>query len=542
MLNGQMMDYPLTIDRILEHAYRLYPKKQIVSHLPDGAKHAYSYTDLYHRTKKLANVLVSLGVKQGDRIGTFAWNTYQHVEMYYGIPGVGAVCHTLNIRLYSEQLAYIVNHAEDKIIFVDASLWHLFSIIRDQIHSVEQIIVFNEDDSFRNRVQGVLFYEELMAAASDEFEWQVNDERTAMGLCYTSGTTGDPKGALYSHRSMYLHTMGANQAMSLGIVESDTVLPVVPQFHAMAWGIPYTALMAGADLILPGPFLKPEALADIIESYQVTVGAAVPSIWNGIYQHVKTLPRNLSSMRTLLVGGSAMPKALIQAYENELGVNVVHSWGMTETSPMATISRPHKHHKSQPASKQFEVKARQGYPMAGIELRIVGDEGNELVWDGVTMGELQVRGPWVVNSYFKQAPSAEYFTEDGWFRTGDVATIHPDGFMRITDRTKDLVKSGGEWISTVAIESVLMAHPKIIEAAVIAIPDEKWTERPMAVVVKGVDQELSKEAITEFLHPQFAKFWLPDEIVFVESLPKTSVGKFDKKELRRQYAEGLLIP
>ncbi|MCH8291924.1 long-chain fatty acid--CoA ligase [Candidatus Poribacteria bacterium] len=540
-MHGLMMDYPLTMDRILEHAYRLYPHKRITTKLPDGSMHQYTYTHLYERVKRLANVLGKLGVKPGDRVGTFAWNNYQHLELYYAIPCSGAVCHTLNIRLFPEQLTYIVNHAEDKVVFIDATLLPLFEGVAEQIDCVQHYVLFNADRGLETKLPNVSFYEELMADADDDYEWRATDENAAMGLCYTSGTTGDPKGVLYSHRSMYLHTMGANQANSLALTEADVVLTVVPQFHAMAWGLPYACAFAGAEMVMPGPHLKPPDLAEMIAEEKVTVPAGVPTIWTGLYHELKENPRDVSHVRALLVGGAAMPRALIEAYEKDLNINVLHAWGMTEMSPLGTVSHLQSHHHELPKHEQWDVKARQGYPVAGVEMRIVNDAGEELLWDGVTMGEVQVRGPWIAKAYYKVDSSSEHFTPDGWFRTGDVATMSEDGYMHITDRTKDLVKSGGEWISSVALENSLMAHQSVMEAAVIAIPDERWGERPMAVVVLASDANpVTDEELLEYLAPKFPKFWLPNRLAFIEEIPKTSVGKFDKKVLRHRYAEGKL--
>jgi acyl-CoA synthetase (AMP-forming)/AMP-acid ligase II len=542
MLQGLMMDYPLTVDRILEHANRMFPHKKIKTRLPNGAMHEYTYADFHRRVKRLGNLLVGLGVTSGDRVGTFAWNNYQHMELYYGVPGAGAVCHTLNIRLFPEQLAYIINHAEDKVIFVDGTLLPLLQRIADHLGRVEHFVLFNTPPGTEVKLPGQIHqYEELMAAASEEFQWRVEDERQAMGLCYTSGTTGNPKGALYSHRSIYLHTLGSLLANSIGLTEADTVLPVVPQFHAMAWGIPYSAAMAGADLVMPGPHLRPDLLAQMIEEERVTMPAGVPTIWNGLYHELKQHPRDISCIRALVVGGSAMPRSLIEAYEKEFGVTVYHAWGMTETSPLGSISRLLSHHQSLPDHKQWDIKAKQGYAVPGVEMRIVNDAGEELPWDGATMGSLEVRGPWVVKDYFKMEGSRDNFTDDGWFRTGDVVTISEDGFMSITDRTKDLVKSGGEWISSVELENHLMGHPKVNEAAVIAIPHPQWLERPLAVVVLAADAgECSPDELRNFLEPRVARWWLPDDFAFVAEIPKTSVGKFDKKVLRQRHLEGKL--
>ncbi|MEZ4868819.1 MAG: long-chain fatty acid--CoA ligase [Caldilineaceae bacterium] len=540
-MQGLMMNYQLTLDRILEHGRRLYPHKQIWTKLPNGTFHHYTFADFYQRVKRLANVLEGLGVTVGDRVGTFAWNNYQHLEMYYGIPGAGAVCHTLNIRLSAEQLAYIINHAEDKVIFVDGTLLPLFEKLAGQIDCVQHVVLINAPKGTSIQLPNVLYYDDLMAAASDEYTWQCTDENMAMGLCYTSGTTGNPKGALYSHRSMYMHTLGVCLANSLAITEADVVLPVVPQFHAMSWGLPFACIYAGADMIMPGPHLQAQPLAAMITEHKVTVAAGVPTIWTGLYHELKANPRDISSIRALVVGGSAMPRSLIEGYEKELGVNVMHAWGMTEMSPLGTVSNLQGHHRTLSDHEKWDIKAKQGYMVPGVEMRIVNDEGHELPWDGATMGEVQVRGPWVIRSYFKREPTAENFTPDGWFRTGDVATISADGYMEITDRTKDLIKSGGEWISSVALENALMAHPKVMEAAVIAIPDERWAERPLACVVRapGVGQ-VSEAELLEHLAPQFAKFQLPDRVIIIDAIPKTSVGKFDKKVLRQQYAEGWL--
>jgi fatty-acyl-CoA synthase len=540
-MEALMMNYPLTLDRILEHANRVYPHKRISTKQIDGSMHRYTYADLYKRVKRLANALVTLGVQPGERVGTFAWNNYQHLELYYGIPAMGGVCHTLNIRLFPDQLTYVVNHAGDKVVFIDGTLLPLFERVAAKLTTVQTYVLFNTPPGVETKLPNALVYEELMAEASEEFDWYPAQETDAMGLCYTSGTTDNPKGVLYSHRSTYLHTLGECHPNALGLSSRDIVLPVVPQFHVMAWGLPYSCALSGAELVMPGPHLKPQQLAQMIEEEKVTIPAGVPTIWNAMYQELMINRRDVSHVRALVVGGSAMPRSLIEGYEKNLGVNVLHAWGMTEMSPVGTASQLQAHHADLPDHEKWDIKAKQGYVIPGVEMRLCNEQGEELPWDNTTMGEVQVRGPWIARQYYGVDPTPESFTADGWFRTGDVATISEDGYMHITDRTKDLVKSGGEWISSVALENALMAHPKVLEAAVIAIPDEKWDERPLAAVVLTPEAgPVTEVELMEFLAPQFAKFWLPDRYVVVADIPKTSVGKFDKKVLRHRYAEGLL--
>ncbi len=538
-MQGLMMDYPLTIDRILEFANRMFPRKQIITRMPDGSTHRYSYNDLYKRVKKLANVLGLLGVQPGDRVGTFAWNNYQHLELYYAIPCSGAVCHTLNIRLSPDQLAYIVNHAEDKVVFVDGTLLPLFEKVVNDLTTVEKYVLFNVDKDVETSLPNVLYYEDLLAEADDEYEWNITDENMASGMCYTSGTTGNPKGALYSHRSTYLHAMGTNLASSLGFTEADTALLIVPQFHVMAWGFPYSALFAGANVVMPGQHLQPGPLIEMLTEEKVTVANGVPTIWTGVLQELRANPRDISSVRALVIGGSALPRGMIEGYEKEFGIPTLHAWGMTEMSPLGTVSKLQQHHLKLSPKEQMDIRAKQGYALNIVEMRTVGDDGQELPRDGKTMGEIQVKGPCIIQSYYRA--EADTFTEDGWFRTGDVGIIDEDGYMQITDRTKDLIKSGGEWISSVDLENMLMGHPDILEAAVIAIPDAKWDERPLAAIVLTDKSEgITEEKLRDYLAPNFAKFQLPDKFIFIDEVPKTSTGKFDKKVLRGQYAEGAL--
>ena len=536
-MQGLMMDYPLTIDRILEHAYRMHPRKQIITKLPDGSMHRYTYADLYVRVKRLANVLGNLGVQSGDRVGTFAWNCYQHLELYNAIPCSTAVCHTLNPRLSIEQLAYVVNHAEDKVMFIDATILPLFEQAANQINCVEQYVLFNADPGLETILTNVHYYEDLMTEAPEDYEWRNIGENAAMGLCYTSGTTGEPKGVLYSHRSMYLHTMGISHANAFALTEQDVVMPAVPMYHAMAWGLPYACAYAGSDMVLPGRHLKPADLAQLIVNERVTVPAGVPTLWSGLGQELKANPKDIAHIRTLAAGGAAVPRPLIEIYEKDFHVNVMQGWGMTETSPVGTLLNLQSHHGAVSEQSLLDIKAKQGYALAGIEMRIADGSGASLPWDGVTMGELQVRGPWVAKSYYKVERSREHFTPDGWFRTGDIATISPDGCMQIVDRTKDLVKSGGEWISSVNLENALMEHPDVMEAAVIATPDVQWIERPMAFVVLTPDAGvMTEEELAVHLESKCPKFWVPDKIEFVDEIPKTGVGKLDKKLLRYRYA------
>ena len=539
MLAGLMMDYPLTLNTIVEHARRMTPRKTIKTKLPDGSWHEYSFADFHRRVRQLGNVLAALGVEPGDRVATFAWNNYQHLEFYFGIPCAGAVVHTLNIRLSPEQLKAIIDHAEDKVIFVDGSLLPLIEPIAERLETVEHFVIFNDVAGRDCNLPNLSHYEVLMAAASDDYEWRCADENMALGLCYTSGTTGMPKGVLYSHRSMMLHTLGVLQAAALGPTEADVVLPVVPQFHAMAWGLPYACVWVGASIVMPGPHLQPAPLADMIESERVSIAAGVPTIWNGLYHELRRNPRDISSITQLVVGGSAMPRGLIEAYERDFGVNVVHAWGMTEMSPIGSVAKLQTQHQALDAAGRWDVKAKQGYFVPGVDARIVDDAGEELPWDGETMGELQVRGYWVAGQYYQRENDHEHFTADGWFRTGDVVMIDANGFMTITDRTKDLVKSGGEWISSVDLENMLISHADVLEAAVIAVPDERWGERPLAVLVPlagGGDAA----ALNAYLLAHFPKFWLPDRYVVVDEIPKTGVGKMDKKALRQWHAEGKL--
>ena len=541
-MNGLIMDYPLTTTTILKYAKSAFPHKKLISYLPNGDRHEYTYYELEKRSCQLANALKNkLGINKGDMVGTFAWNHYQHVELYYGIPGIGAVCHTINIRLSSQQTEFIINHSEDKVIFVDATLVPLLEKIAPKLETVEKYIIINAPENFSTSLLNTLYYEDLIEEQLDTLEWPILNENDACGMCYTSGTTGMPKGVLYSHRSTYLHAMTILSPNAGNYSNDDVILLIVPQFHVMAWGFPYMCLLTGSDMVMPSLHLQPEAIVRILEREKITKANGVPSIWMGVYEEMKkNPPKEKLALEEYLVGGSALSASLIENFENDFGIRGVQAWGMTETSPLGTASRLQKKHKDLSKKEQIKIRAKQGIEFPGIEMRIVGDNGKIAPRDGKTMGELQVKGAWVIKSYFK-TNNRDNFTDDGWFRTGDVSTIDTDGYMEITDRTKDLIKSGGEWISSVALESALMAHPKIKEAAVIAIPDKKWSERPLAaIVLADISKPISDDELKEFLSSDFANYQIPDNYVTIDLVPKTSVGKFDKKEIRRLYAKGEL--
>jgi len=532
-MNGLMMDYQLTLPSLVRRAEAYFGGKEIVSRLPDGSFHRTTHGEACRRARALAVALQQLGLERGDRVATLCWNHYRHHEAYLGIPCGGFVLHTLNLRLHPNDLAYIATHAGDRAVIVDESLKPLLEqfVGRTQI---EHVIVVEDA------------YEELLAGADpDAWRDPELDEREAAAMCYTSGTTGLPKGVLYSHRSTLLHTLGvaAGNPMGLGLSESDTLLPVVPMFHANAWGYPYLATMLGSKLVYPGPLLDPESLLDAFVHERVTWAAGVPTIWLGILALLDAHPGrwDLSHMKGMLVGGSAAPRAMIAGFKQRHGLDVVHGWGMTETSPVASVAQLLGDLRDADAETQLDYVAMQGVPLPLVELRNRDADGNVLPWDGESMGELEIRGPWVAAAYYDTPDQADRWTGDGWFRTGDVVTIDPKGYIQIKDRAKDVIKSGGEWISSVDLENALMAHPAVAEAAVIAMPDPKWDERPLAVVVLREGQAASPDELRGFLAPGFAKWWLPDRFEFVAEIPKTSVGKFKKTALREMFA-GVMEP
>ena len=541
-MQGLMQDFPLTIPHLFSRAEKLFGAKEIVTALPTGVERT-TYAEWAERTRRLGGVLDTLGISADGRVATFSWNTSRHLELYFAAPCTGRVLHTLNLRLFPEQVTYIVNHAEDEVIFVDKTVAGLLWPLLPTFTTVRHVVVIDDGGPFDTSQvpEGVQLhdYETLLAAASPVAWPVIDDEDRAASMCYTSGTTGHPKGVVYSHRSTVLHTMAAMFADGVGIRESDRILPVVPMFHANAWGLAHAAVAAGADLVMPGPDLSPASLAKLIEGERVTVAAGVPTIWMGVLPELQG--RDTSALRIIPCGGSAVPKALSEGFREQVGLPIFQAWGMTETSPVATVGMIKSTLAGLPEDQLADLRAAQGLPLLGVELRVVDQATGEAVpWDGVARGELQAAGPWIARTYYNDDRSAESFTDDGWLRTGDVATVDAEGYIRLVDRTKDVVKSGGEWISSVELENEIMAHPKVAEAAVIGVSHPKWQERPLACVVVKPGEELTKDELLEFLGPRVAKWWLPDDVVFIDEVPKTSVGKFSKKDLRERFKDHLL--
>ncbi len=535
-MQGLMMDFQLTLPAVLRRCEQLHGPKQIVTQRPAGDFHEYTYADMVVRTKQLAVALKKLGVESGDRVATLCWNHYQHLEAYFAIPASGGVLHTLNLRLHHTDLAYIAGHADDKLLIVDESLLPLLEQFRDKVNFKHILVVCEEGNK---PPSGMLDYEEVLADAdAGAFEYPDFDEQRAAAMCYTSGTTGQPKGVLYSHRAIVLHTLGTMTVDGLGVRESDVCLPVVPMFHANAWGLPFSCVLCGAKQVFPGPHLQPKNLLELLASQQVTITAGVPTIWLGMLQILDDAPDryDLSRVRSMVVGGSAAPPSMIEGFQNRHGLNVVHAWGMTEMSPMGTNSQLPERLLDASADEQFAYRATQGRPSPLVEIR-GRDEDGLIPWDGQAMGELEVRGPWVARSYYESPEGAAAFTDDGWFRTGDIVSINPDCSMQLQDRAKDVIKSGGEWISSVALENALMGHPAVAEAAVIPCRHPKWDERPLAVAVLKPGQNATPDELKAFLKPQFAKWWLPDDVVMVDEIPRTSAGKFLKSALREQFKD-----
>ena len=538
-MHGLMMESELLISSILRHADKNFGDREIVSVTADNPLHRYTYADCCRRTRQLANAIAKLGLDHGDRIATLAWNDYRHLEAYYAIGGAGFVCHTVNPRLFPEQIVFIINHAEDKWLFVDLLILPLVEKIADQIPGVEGFVVMTDDANMpETSLKNAVSYESLIGSESDEYEWPEFDERTACALCYTSGTTGNPKGVLFSHRSQILHAYAAVSPDVMNLRSRDCVLPVVPLFHVNAWGIPYAAMMVGTKLVFPGPKMGDgETLYQLLEQEEVSLSLGVPTVWLALLQYAEASGQKLERLERTIIGGAAVPEAMIREFRDKHDVDVIQGWGMTEMSPLGTVSTPKFGTENLSPDEMISLKAKAGRGICGVEMRIVDDEGKELPWDGVAYGALQVRGPWICSDYYKLEGESESHTEDGWFDTGDVATIDELGYMAITDRTKDVIKSGGEWISSIDVENTAMGHPAVAEAAVIGVPHPKWTERPLLIVIKAEGAELTGEEILQWLDGKIAKWWIPDDVVFVDEIPHTATGKIKKIDLRKQFAD-----
>jgi len=538
-MRGLMMNTPLLISSIAEHAQNFHADREIVSVTADNPRHRCTYGDTIGRAKQLANALDKLGLKHGDRIATFAWNDYRHLEIYYGVSGAGYVCHTINPRLFAEQLVFIINHAEDRWIFTDLMFVPLLEQILPQISGVEGFVIMTDEAHMPDTsLPNTICYETLLAAEPSTYEWPQLDERTASALCYTSGTTGDPKGVLYDHRSTVLHAYASPAPDTMNLSSMDCVLPVVPLFHVNAWGVPYSALMVGAKLVLPGPKMGDgAALFELMESENVSIALGVPTVWLALLQYCASEGKRLTRLKCSIVGGAAVPRSMIEEFRDQHGVEIRQGWGMTEMSPLGTCNSVKAGLESLTPDEKLDLATKAGRGIYGCELRIVDDDGVTLSWDGIAYGALQVRGPWICSDYYKLEGSAGTHTDDGWFDTGDVATIDPNGYMAITDRTKDVIKSGGEWISSIALENAAMGHPAVAEAAVIGVAHPKWTERPLLIVVRAEDQKVSKEELLAYFDGKVASWWIPNDAVFVDELPHTATGKIKKIELRKQFVD-----
>ncbi len=535
MLRGLMMDQPLLISSLLEHAALNHGDTEIVSRTVEGQIHRYTYTDARKRAKQLAQALARLGVGMGDRVGTLAWNGYRHFELYFGVSGMGAVIHTINPRLFSEQLVYIVNHAEDRYVCFDLTFAPLVEKLAPLCKAVKGWVAMTDRAHMpQASIPNLLCYEELIAAESGDYRWPSFDENTAAGLCYTSGTTGNPKGVLYAHRSTILHAYAASLPDVFNCSARTVILPVVPMFHVNAWSIPYLAPLNGAKLVFPGAGLDGKSLYELFEAERVTTTAGVPTVWLGLLAFMKQNKFKFSTLKTAVVGGSAAPPAMITSFREDFGVTCQHAWGMTEMSPLGTLCTLKGKHEALPPEKRFELECKQGRAIFGVEMKIVDGEGKDLPRDGKAFGDLLVRGPWVLNEYFKESGNP---LRDGWFPTGDVATIDADGFMQITDRSKDVIKSGGEWISSIDLENIAVAHPAVAEAAVIGVNHPKWDERPLVVAVKKPGASVTREELLGFYEGKVAKWWIPDDVTFVEQLPHTATGKLLKTKLRQDLKD-----
>ena len=534
------MRYPLLVSGILNRARTVFPDKEIITRVAEGGTHRYTYRDLAARVNRLSNALAGLGVGRGDRVGTFAWNTYRHLEAYFASPVMGAVNHTINIRLSAEDLVYIINHAQDKVLLIDPDLAPIIEGIAPRLESVEHYVILADEVGPDISLPGARSYEELLAGAGEDFTPPELDEYDPAGLCYTSATTGRPKGVVYSHRSLYLHSMAECMADTVAFSERDVTMAIVPMFHANCWGFPYSSTLVGADQVMPGVRPDPQAVCELIDRHRVTVSAGVPTIWVGLLDYLDRTEEqyDFSSLRGVYCGGSALPVSVIRAYKERLGVDMVHAYGMTEATPIVTVNRVKTKLEGLSEEDKGQLAGSQGLLVAGLEMRLVDEEGRDLPWDGEQRGELLFRGPWIASEYYNDERSAETYV-DGWYHSGDIASVDAEGYVQIGDRVKDMVKSGGEWISSVDLETAIIAHPEVLEAAVIAIPHPTWQERPLACVVPRAEarQTLDKGQVLDFIRDKFARWWLPDDVVFIEEIPKTSVGKFDKKVLRERYQD-----
>ncbi|HME49319.1 fatty acid--CoA ligase [Mycobacterium sp.] len=534
-MESTMQDFPLTVTGILRHGARWHADRRVVTATGDGYREI-SYRELGERVAQLAHGLRRVGVGGDERVATFMWNNQEHLEAYFAIPAMGAVLHTLNIRLPAEQLAYIAGQAEDRVIIADLSLAPLLAAVLPHMPTVHTVVAVGQGDPGPLTGSGrtVVRYDDLLDGQPTTFDWPALDERSAAAMCYTSGTTGNPKGVVYSHRSTYLHSMAVCSSNGLTVVDGDRILPIVPMFHANAWGLPYAAVMAGADLLMPDRFLQADRLIEMIETYRATIAGAVPTIWNDVLQSLAANPgRDISSLRVVPCGGSAVPLAMMREFQDKFGVPIRQAWGMTETSPMAAVAWPPQDVSDE--EEHWALRNTAGRPVCGVEARIVDDNGNVLPDDGKSVGELEVRGPWITASYYCDSDPSKF--QDGWLRTGDVGSIDPRGFITLTDRAKDVIKSGGEWISSVELEHYIMEHPAVLEAAVVAVPDERWQERPLAAVVVRADAVVTPQELRQHLSDRVVRWWLPERWTFVDQVPRTSVGKFDKKLIRARYAE-----
>jgi fatty-acyl-CoA synthase len=536
-LMGQMMDQPLLISSIIQHADRHFGKTEIVSRRVEGDIHRYTYHDCHTRSRQLANALATLGVRMGDRVATLAWNGYRHLEAYYGVSGSGAVLHTINPRLHPEQIAYIANHAEDQYLLFDMTFLPLVEAFATHCKTVKGFIALCDRDHMPadSKIPNLLCYEELLAAASTEYVWPLFDEYSASSLCYTSGTTGNPKGALYSHRSTVLHSYASTMPDSLNVSGRDVVLPVVPMFHVNAWGLPYSVPLTGAKMVFPGGALDGKSLYELFEQEKVTFSAGVPTVWLGLLNFMAQNDLQFSSFKRTVIGGSACPPAMMKTLRHKYDIEVVHAWGMTEMSPLGTACTLQARHTDLSEDAKQAILEKQGHAIYGVDIKIVDDAGHELPWDGKTYGNLLVKGPWIISSYFRE--EGGNVLEDGWFPTGDVATIDADGYMQITDRSKDVIKSGGEWIGTIDLENIAMAHPAVLQAACIGVFHPKWDERPLLIVVKRPGVDVTREELLAFYDGKIAKWWTPDDVTFVDALPIGATGKLLKNKMREQFKD-----